>query len=337
MLKHDLNQVLEKTKLLWEEVRGEKIFITGGTGFIGCWLLETFIWANQVLDLKAEMGVLTRNKAAFANKYPHIANHPAILLYEGDVKNFNYPAVNFKYFILGAAEYNNPDFLDNIETLIEGSKHTLQFAKLCSANKILLLSSGAIYGKSHQSMISEDHPLVFEHTSEYASYTLGKCVAESLSYWYGKENNLAIKIARCFTFMGPYLSLDNNFAICSFIRQALAGQSILLSGNGLAYRSYLYAADLAVWLWTILFSGEALRFYNVGSDQAISMRELAEAVAMHFKPCPKVQMAANTVENTKADWYVPDINRACQELQLTVEVTLADAIARTINWYKRLD
>lgn len=53
LLTNDLNHILAHTKTLWEELRGQRMFITGGTGFFGCWLLESFIWANDQLDLKA--------------------------------------------------------------------------------------------------------------------------------------------------------------------------------------------------------------------------------------------------------------------------------------------
>ena len=57
---------------------GKRLFITGGTGFFGCWLLESFVWANDKLDLNAQAMILTRNPQAFQRKAPHLASHPAI-------------------------------------------------------------------------------------------------------------------------------------------------------------------------------------------------------------------------------------------------------------------
>ena len=67
-LADDLDHVLARTGGLWEDLRGARLFVTGGTGFFGCWLLETLLWANDALGLGASVVVLTRNGRAFSRK-----------------------------------------------------------------------------------------------------------------------------------------------------------------------------------------------------------------------------------------------------------------------------
>ena len=96
-LAEDLDHILTHTRDLWEELRGQRIFITGGTGFFGCWLLESFVWANDKLNLNAEAIVLTRNYEAFLKKAHHLATNTAIKFHIGDVRDFEFHAGNFRH------------------------------------------------------------------------------------------------------------------------------------------------------------------------------------------------------------------------------------------------
>src|SRR5271157_1800714 len=98
-LANDLDYILSKTRSLWEELRGKRIFITGGTGFFGCWLLESFCWANRVLGLNAEAWVLTRNPDEFKKKCPHLANDTSVKLHRGNVIDFGFPSGEFSHLI----------------------------------------------------------------------------------------------------------------------------------------------------------------------------------------------------------------------------------------------
>src|SRR3981189_3928236 len=100
----DLDHILNETRALWEEMRNKRIFITGGTGFFGCWLLESFSYINHQLDLNDCATVLTRDPAAFAMKCPHLAADPALAFHAGDVRSFSFPEGDFHYVIHAATE-----------------------------------------------------------------------------------------------------------------------------------------------------------------------------------------------------------------------------------------
>ena len=129
------------------------------------------------------------------------------------------------------------------------------------------------------------------------------------------------------------LPLDAHFAIGNFIRDAMRGISIEVNGDGTAKRSYMYAADLAIWLWTILLRGPANQVFNVGSDQAISILKLAHAVAAAIGSPAAIRVAQRAAAEAEAQQYVPSISKAQQDLGLRCEVALEDAIRRTAAWH----
>lgn len=333
----DLDAVLDRTRTLWQDLRGARIFVTGGTGFVGRWMIEAFAWANDRLRLGATACLLTRTPEAFRITAPHLASHPAVSLVQGDVREFTPPAGSFARIVHGAASasttLNREEPGTMFETIVAGTRRTLDMARSAGAEKVLLISSGAVYGPQPAmlSHVAEDHaggPLPLDRDIAYAE---GKRVAEMTAGWHACDG-LHVTIARPFAFIGPLLPLDRHFAAGNFVRDALEGRPIRVAGDGRAVRSYMYAADLSVWLWTILERGASGRPYNVGSDEAVSIRELAQAVARSVRPsCPIVVEAI--CEPTTMSRYVPSVARARAELGLTLSVGLDDAIARTLEWH----
>jgi dTDP-glucose 4,6-dehydratase len=220
------------------------------------------------------------------------------------------------------------------DTIIEGTRHTLEFAKFCQAKKFLLTSSGAVYGKQPPEIthVSEDYLGSPDLTNPGYAYAEGKRAAEMLCTLYAKQHGLETKIARCFAFVGPYLPLDTHFAIGNFIRDAMTGYPILIQGDGTPYRSYLYAADLAIWLWTILFKGKSCYPYNVGSDEDLTIAELAKVVASTFASKVEVVIAKEPIPGKPAERYVPSVKRAFSALQLKPLIPLRDSIIRTASY-----
>ncbi|MFA5343369.1 MAG: NAD-dependent epimerase/dehydratase family protein [Kiritimatiellia bacterium] len=342
-LKSDLDHILAHTQGLWDELRGRRLFITGGTGFFGCWLLESLAWANDKLGLNVRAVVLTRKPEAFAHKAPHLANHPAISFHAGDIRNFAFPEGPFSHVIHAATEasvkLNAANPLLMFDTIVAGTRRALDFAVQAGAGKVLLASSGAVYGRQPPEMthIPEGYHGGPDPLDTKSAYGEGKRAAELLCGLYAKQHGLEPKIARGFAFVGPYLPLDAHFAVGNFIRDGLRGGPIQVKGDGTPYRSYLYAADLAIWLWTILCKGEPCRPYNVGSENGITIAELAHQAAGCFHPAPRVAIApapggVDGQAQKKPERYVPSVQRCALELGLRQTFDLREAIRRTVAW-----
>lgn len=339
----DLNSILDQTKPLWEEMRNRRIFFTGGTGFFGCWLLESFAHINQALELNAEVTVLTRNPAVFAAKCPHLAANRTITLLTGDVRDFDFPEGEFAFVIHAATEAsarqaaNEP--LEMLSTILAGTERTLKFAASHGTRKLLLTSSGAVYGPQSPDVdhVEEDYRGAPDPLDPSSVYAEGKRVSEQMCALYAKHSKIEIKIARCFAFVGPHLPLDAHFAIGNFIGDVLAGRPIHIGGDGTPRRSYLYASDLASWLWTILFRAPSLLPINVGSSSSVSISELAQTVAATLNPDTVIHIAGQPVPGAPPLRYVPAVGRAKQVLGLEQTVDLREAIRRTATWYGKLD
>ena len=338
-LSNDLNHILEHTRDLWGDLRGERIFVTGGTGFFGKWILESLLWANDHLQLDCRATVLSRSPDSFRTNFPHLADHPAVLLLPGDVRRFTYPDGQFAHMIHAATEssakLNAENPLQMLDTIVGGTRHTLEFAKTCGAQNFLLTSSGAVYGQQPPEMthIPEEYNGAPDPLDPKSAYGEGKRMAEHLCTLYA-DAGLKTKIARCFAFVGPYLPLDIHFAIGNFIRDALNGGPITVKGDGTPYRSYLYAADLTIWLWRILLRGQTCKPYNVGSEIDLSIGQLAQIVGGCFRSPIKVVIYGTPEAGKAPARYVPSNLRAKTELGLDTWIPLHEAILRTICYHQ---
>jgi nucleoside-diphosphate-sugar epimerase len=335
----DLQYVLDHTQEDWERFRGKGVFVTGATGFFGTWLLETFAFANRALDLNAHLTGLTRDPDRFASQFPDLMRCPAIQLWKGDVRDFVFPSGDFSHVIHAGTTSSAPvPPLEMLDTIVSGTRRTLDFCTSSGAKHCLLVSSGAVYGKQPEELshVSESFSGAPDPGTPGHAYGEGKRVAELLGAIYAQKHDVRIKTARCFAFVGPHLPLDAHFAIGNFIRDALKGGPIQIQGDGTPVRSYLYAADLCVWLWKLLL-GDSTGTFNVGSMQCYSISEVAHAVSSVFGGTIPVQIGSPRKESTPKrlpSRYVPD----CQKFQSThgvcSEIPLRDAIQKTARFYQ---
>jgi len=343
----DMGEVVKLAEASFQTLRGARIFVTGGTGFFGHWLLESLLAANRALGLGVHATVLTRDAARFQRESPWIAGDGiagdgAITLLEGDVRTFDFPAQPHSHIVhaatdsgartpAGAAEATGTALEDSI---LAGTRRVLEFARHTNAQRLLYVSTGAVYGRATPLPHTPESYLADAPPLPRGSYEAAKRAAEELCLASGRAGPPAVVLARCFAFVGPHLPLDKHFAIGNFLGAAMAGEPIHIRGDGTPRRSWLYMSDLAVWLWTMLARGAAGRAYNVGSDEGYSIAEAARLTAATLQPALPIQIDGTPLAGAPLNSYVPDIDRARQELGLRVTVPLDEALRRTAAWYR---
>ena len=335
----DLDSIAERIGHRWDALRGSRIFLTGGTGFVGRWMLESLLWADETYDLGTRVVLLSRDPESFGRRHPHLAQAPAVELVQGDVRTFPFPLGRFDRVLHLAAETNtaltDPEPEEYFEVIVEGTRRVLDLAERSGAESFLLVSSGAIYGSpvGLTQGLREDDPYGPAPTARSSAYGEAKRCAEMLASARAARVGFTATLARCFALVGPYLPLDSGFAIGNFIQAALGGREIVVQGDGTPRRTYMYAADMAQWLWAIALAGSSGRAYNVGSDEVVSIADLARLVA-GLVAGVRVRVVGDANRVGAGSVYIPDIARARTELGLELSITLRTALQRTLDWQR---
>ncbi len=338
----DLQDITSRLGLDWELLRGQRILLTGATGFFGKWLTQALLHVDREFKLGLRLTVVSRDQKRAEADSPWLAGR--VEWAEGDIRTVS-PRGEFPIIIHGAAaasrdlNENQPTVM--FDTVLEGTRHMLDVARDGGCKLFMFISSGAVYGAQTDSHVAETALTAPDPLDPRAAYGEAKRAAEFLCASYSRAAGFELKIARCFAFIGPYLPIDLHFAAGNFIGQVLKNQPIAIGGDGTPLRSYLYASDLVVWLLTILLRGESHRAYNVGSDHSVSIAQLARAV--HQVGLETVHQRAElhqpiTIAKTAApgqavEKYVPSTGRAQKELALSERIDLTSAIRKTTLWH----
>ena len=303
----------------------KRIFITGGTGIFGRWLL------GELQRIDVDIVLLTRNPQITTTKIPELHTLKRISLIQGDIRDFKFPEGTFDYVIHAATPVVSDDLgVDSDEMysiIVDGTQRVLEFAKQANVKRLLFVSSGAVYGTQPPELeqIPETYPC-----NPITAYGKGKLDAENLCI----THSIPVVIARCFAFVGPYLPLNAHFAIGNFIGNCLRNEPIIIKGDGTPLRSYMYATDLAEWLLTLLVKGKENEIYNVGSDQSISITDLAKKVREISGTNNEIIIKQKTNPSKLPARYIPNIKKANHNLGLQINSDLKTSVLKTFDFYK---
>ena len=293
------------------QLGGSRVLLTGGTGFVGKWLIEAAQIACDNGAADFEIVVPTRDLSA-----PHAVETREIgfknlSLVEGELLTDNLDIGKVDAIIHAATpasaalNESNPIEMTRINT--QSMQAALKFAE--NKTPFLFTSSGAVYGNQPQSVthISEKQNQPYsELTSAYAK---GKQLAESICMQAAEVGSCTPIIARLFTFSGYYLPRDTHFAIGNFVQNVLDRKPILINSDGQARRSYLYGADMAIWLWSALAKKKSPHPLHISSENSTSILELAQAVARvsatELNFIPEIKVAITNANPDTFHQYVP--------------------------------
>ena len=335
----DLEEINENSASDLEEIVNKPLVITGASGFVGTWLTLSWVAAYKKFNGRGQLLITSRNPQSLIPLTKVVdANSPLTAL-SIDIRNLEIPSEFRNGNLIHAATpasaaLNASDPAAMLKVIIEGQERVLAEAVRMN-NKVLFLSSGAVYGR--QPLDLERIPETWEGAPQIgdsnSAYHEGKRVAELMGNIAASKQGLHFITARLFAFIAPFLPLGTHFAAGNFIRDAVTSNKIEIQSGGGSIRSYLYATDLCSSLWALLARGQSINAYNVGSEQEVSIRNLAaEVVTCTNREAEVVINGFDTSENVTR--YIPSVEKIKKEIGVSQTVPLSQALLRTSTWLK---
>jgi len=227
--------------------------------------------------------------------------------------------------------------VETMSAIVEGTASVIRaLDPLSDFRRMLYLSSGYVYGAQPWELAAAPETFAGAPAlgAASAAYSEAKRCAETLCASARSQKRVPVATARLFAFLGPYQALDTPWAANNFLNDALSGRPIRIQGDGETVRSYMYGSDMAFWLLRLLTADEPGRAWNVGSPEAVTLRELAQLIAARVDPAPEIRLHAATHAAAPRTRFVPSVEAARASLGLDLRVPLADAVEKTIRWHR---
>jgi nucleoside-diphosphate-sugar epimerase len=320
-------------------LRNSQLLVTGGTGFVGTWLAEAIAYLNDDHGFGTKIVLQSPRATQFATRLPRLGSRPDVKLQELDVRNLLELPEGVEWVIHAAASpdarQHASDPTRTIETIVSGTSALMKAAMRSSEiRRILNVSSGLVYGAQPFELerVPETYFGSLDPASFSSAYAEAKRLAETICSAYGSQYRLPITTARMFAFVGPYQLLDRPWAVNNFVRDAILGGNLRIHGSGLTVRSYMYPADMSVWLLEMLVRGQDGCAYNVGHPDGITLLALAERVVALARRPIRIETDVLKEKRLNNSRFVPDVAKAQQELDLNCTFDLEFALGRMMSW-----
>lgn len=331
IVEEDIRFVLEACRTELQALSSKTLLLTGGSGFVGSYLVESIIAFNHAHDgAPCRLLLPTRSLAATRAKWPHFFGIKELVWFEWDGHTLNPPSDACDYLIHAASPADPASYLhapmQTMEDISDGTSAVLHFALKAGVRTLLYLSSGAAYGcqAPRVDALTEGDAGAPDLADPSSCYGEAKRYSELLC----RTSGVPSVIARLFAFIGPYQDTSGSFAVPDFIRQAVRDKMILIHSDGSALRTFCYASDLTIGLWKLLLTGKPGELYNVGADTPrVSIRELAELIASLVGNV-EIVVEGKAVTRMRSR-YIPNTDKL-KQFHLA-QIDLAEGLRRTLS------
>ncbi len=343
----DVRTILDDVGPALEPLHGTTLLVTGGSGFLCSYFVETVAALNALRDGPACRLIVVDNlRTGTASRLAHLVNRADIRFVQQDVSTGLDLGEPVDWIIHGAS-IASPTFyrrypLETIDANVSGTRHALELARN-GARGVLYLSTSEVYGDPDPACIPtpEDYRGNVSCTGPRACYDESKRLAETLCVTYHQLYGVPVKIARPFNVYGPRQRLDDRRIIPDLMACALRRQPLVLFSDGRATRAFCYVADAIRAFWRLLVSNASGEVFNVGNDEETSIRALADRLAsiapeVLGPPSPSVAYQVSDDRNYLTDnpqRRCPDLSKLRARFPWQPRVPLADGLARTLRAY----
>ncbi len=318
-----------------------RALITGGAGFIGSHLAEYLIAQGQMVHVVDDLSTgsienldALRGAPGFEYTIADVRDEPLLaeLVDRSQVIYHLAAAVGVRLIVESPVR--------TIQTNIGCTEVVLKLANK-KGKKVMVASTSEVYGKNEQVPFGEDHDLVLGPTSKARwSYACSKAIDEFLALAYHRARGLPVVVVRLFNTVGPRQTGRYGMVLPTFVRQALMGRPITVFGDGNQRRCFSYVGEVVKALVALSQCDSALgRVVNVGSDQEISISELAALVKeMAGSSSPITYLPyEEAYEEGFEDMQrrVPDTSRLKELVGFSPEMDIRSIVASVIDYYRR--
>lgn len=275
-------------QLAWHKFYGKTILISGVTGMVGKCMVDVLMRRNRMLPETDRMTVigLSRNADRAGQRLKEYLSDPYFQYISCDI-NTSVPECGPVDYMIHAASNTHPlqyadDPVGTISSNVIGTKNLLDYAVFHKTEHFCFLSSVEIYGESRGDVekFSEGYLGYLDCNTLRAGYPESKRLGETLCNAYRQTYGLEFSIPRLSRVYGPTMLLSDSKAISQFIKNAAAGEDIVLKSEGNQKYSYTFVTDAVAGILYTILSGAPGEAYNIADNESdITLKELAELLA----------------------------------------------------------